>query len=101
VNRPDEIDTDAWDKAKACVFGMEPSMTDGELAYNIKRVARSLMSAKEEAYRDIVDMMEVFAETADFSAMNARSDEEIMRYRIEEAAHTGAAAAVRSLGKVK
>lgn len=61
-------------------------------------VLPAIMNAKADAFIEIAEMVDVFADTAAFSAMNVESPSEIAAFRIEEGALRGTAAAVRNRG---
>lgn len=100
MGKPEDISQEAWDRAQAVMnwiddFWADELSTSEEVEAH-ECIARAILSAKAEVYIEIAEMVDVFADTADFSAMNTESADEIAAFRIEEGALRGTSAAIRS-----
>jgi len=91
MNKPDDVPQGAWDLAARF---MERAYPHGAKEF----AARAIMAAKKEAFEEAAEMLDVFADTADFSAMNVVTEEEIIGFRRQEATLRGAAEAIRNMG---
>lgn len=112
VVKPEDIPQDVWEAATSgrskailsianWVMG---GMTGPDEPHNHALdmiFARAIMDAKADAYIEIAEMVDVFADTAGFSAMNVDSPSEIAAFRIEEGTLRGTAEAIRKRGEEK
>lgn len=78
---------------------LAPNDSDRIISKAQRIIIRAILAAKAEERNEIAGMVDVFADTADFSAMNVESEAQITAFRIEEGALRGTAAAIRKRGE--
>lgn len=109
MGKPEDIPQDAWDYSAAVehVFcGCAPGRARGNGTNHhdscwkkVEAHARAILAAKAEERDSIAEMVDVFADTADFSGMNVEYEHQVLQYRHEESVLKGIAAAIRKRGE--